>query len=350
MRPRTTLFVIAVLAGCALIPCAARAQDPVDQALKATVTYEFGQSREPLTVVADMVREALAAPDQRQAVAAKLAALLGSDATYCCKQFVCRQLAIAAGPENVPAIAPLLADPVTADMARYALEPIPGPEASKALIDALPSASNAVKTGIINSLGQRHCPKAVPALASLMLDPDVGVAEAALAALGKIANADAAQALGSAKEKVPANLQIVLADSHLLCADGFLEAGDTGAATTIYETLFAPSQPIRIRVAAFQGLVAAKGPEGTDLVVDALTGSDTVLQGVATGIVRGMPGPEPTKAFANQLKNMSVPGQVRLLSALADRGDRPETATRPGAAFEATREQDACHAPSGRDE
>ena len=320
MKRITTLFVVVTL-GYAVVSGGAWAQIPDDQ-LQKIVTYEFGQSREPLTVVADHVREALASPEQRKAVAAQLTALLGADATRDCKQFICRQLAVAGGPDNVPAIAALLESEETADMARYALEPIPGPAAAQALIDALAKTGGKVKVGIINSLGARKCPKSVAALAPLATDADAVVAEVAIAALGKIANDDAVQALAAAKGKVADELEMVLADSYLLCADRMLEQGDAKGAEGIYGEMFAPSEPARIRVAALQGLVAARGEAGVALVVEVLTGDDAVLQGVATGLVRKTPGEAATKAFAKQLPKLAPEGQVRLVSALADRGDK----------------------------
>jgi len=157
-----------------------------EESLKAVRTYAFGQSRAPLSEVEDVVRASLVSAEARGAVARQLAGLLSGDTTPAGKQFVCRQLAIVGTAEQVPALAPLLADPATADMARYALEPIPGPEVDAALIEALGSAPDAAKAGIANSLGARRCAAAVPKLKELTGHSDPVIAECAQAALAKI--------------------------------------------------------------------------------------------------------------------------------------------------------------------
>lgn len=165
-----------------------RAKSPgkLSPALLAASQYEFGQSREVLTAVQDKVTAALKSPRKKRALAAGLTALLDAGATPDAKQFACRQLALIASAENVPDIAALLEDDATADMARYALEPIPAPEVDEALIGALAKASDAVKVGIVNSLGQRKCRGAIGALATLASNGNPVIAEAAVAALGSI--------------------------------------------------------------------------------------------------------------------------------------------------------------------
>jgi HEAT repeat protein len=62
--------------------------------------------------------------------------------------------------------------------------------------------------------------------------------------------------------------------------------------------------------------------EALGIVIDALKGDDESMQSMAIALVREMPGAEVTKVLAKELPNLSVKGQVQLLSALADRGDR----------------------------
>jgi HEAT repeat protein len=57
------------------------------------------------------------------------------------------------------------------------------------------------------------------------------------------------------------------------------------------------------------------------MVIDALKSSDPEMQTGAIAIVREIPGPEVTKALAQELPNLGAIAQVQLLSALADRGD-----------------------------
>jgi HEAT repeat protein len=58
------------------------------------------------------------------------------------------------------------------------------------------------------------------------------------------------------------------------------------------------------------------------IVINALKGEDESMQSMAISLIRDMPGPEVTKVLARELPNLSARGQMQLLSALADRGDR----------------------------
>jgi len=57
------------------------------------------------------------------------------------------------------------------------------------------------------------------------------------------------------------------------------------------------------------------------MVIDALKSDDPTMQSGAIAIVRDIPGPEVTRALAQELPGLAVSGQVQLLAALADRGD-----------------------------
>lgn len=190
-----------------------------EAAIANTKTWEFGQSRIPLTTVEMLVVSVAQDAAQANAVAKLLANLLSSDATFDAKQFACRQLAIIGGPENVPAIAPLLNDPKTADIARYALEPIQGEAADRAFIHALQTAPAETHLGIINSLGQRRSERAVPVLAGLAGGREDSKANAAIAALGRIGSPGAASALAHLKRNPAPARQHKIEDALLACAD-----------------------------------------------------------------------------------------------------------------------------------
>ena len=62
--------------------------------------------------------------------------------------------------------------------------------------------------------------------------------------------------------------------------------------------------------------------EAIGIVINALKGEDESMQAMGIALVREIPGLEVTKILAKELPNLSVRGQMQLLSALADRGDR----------------------------
>jgi len=294
----------------------------LDGLLEEVVTYKFGDSRVAFSDLNDLVIESHETPEFRREIARKLAAILGTDATRDCKQYICRELYLIGTAEQVPAIAALLTDPETSDMARYALERIPDPAADKALMNALGKVHGSLKVGVVNSLGERRNAGAVPALAKLTRHADATVAKAAIAALGKIGGTKAAKALAAAKAEAAPEILPAVADAYLLCADQFLGAGEKDKALAIYEEMFAVAYPKRVHIAAFQGLVAARGDEAVPLIIDALTSDDPEMQAVAAGAARLAPGSAATGVFAAQLPKLSSAAQVLLIKALADRGDK----------------------------
>ncbi len=141
---KTMRMLIAAVVACVTLGAAApaHAQD-LDAALKPIATYKFGDSREALSVANDLLRKAdNAGGEEQKAAEAKLLALLSSNPTPDCVDFICRQLAMIGSEASVPVLAPMLVkDEQSADWARYALEGISGEAVDKALLDALTSVS-----------------------------------------------------------------------------------------------------------------------------------------------------------------------------------------------------------------
>ncbi|MCC6487520.1 MAG: HEAT repeat domain-containing protein [Candidatus Hydrogenedentes bacterium] len=249
-----TVQTLAAAGGAALLASAASAKT-ADDLLKEISTYQFGQSREPLTQVEDWVRINLGSPELSQAIANTLAGLLSTSATKDCKLFVCRQLAVIGTDENVPVIAALLANAETADMARYALQRMQSPSVDTALLAALDGAGDAA-TGIINTLGERRSAGAAKALASFVTSDNAKVAEAAIAALGKIGGAKSAKVLAQAQGNVAPGLRRSVSDAQLAIAASCAEAGDAATAKAIYRSLTGEDEEAPVRKAAELGLAS----------------------------------------------------------------------------------------------
>ncbi|MBX7258968.1 MAG: HEAT repeat domain-containing protein [Candidatus Hydrogenedentes bacterium] len=236
---------VSTILGTAATAVAADEKSP----LPAIKNYKFGDSREPLTAVADWVRGCLGDDKKRVEAAAELTAMLATDATYDCKQFVCRQLWLAAGPADVAAIAPLLRDAKTADMARYALERIADESVDKAFAEALGAVDDATKIGIVNSLGERRSPASVAAIAPLLSSADAKLAYSAVVALGKIGGADADKALVKGKIKKNPRVAEAVAQARLLIAESMAASGDAAGAAKILKAL-SSGGPKAVRAAA----------------------------------------------------------------------------------------------------
>ncbi|MHC4659264.1 MAG: HEAT repeat domain-containing protein [Planctomycetota bacterium] len=311
-----------------------------EELLRRISRYEHGQSRENLTELADIVRESCGSEQQRKDIEKRFLEFLRSDATLAGKQFICKQLSIIGTEEAVPTLAAMLPDAATSDMARYALERIPGSSVDEALRKALPKTTGKERIGIINTLGLRGDYKSVPVLGTFVYDSDSETAIAAVAALGQVADPQATEVLAQAKNKTGGKLRQVVLDAYLKCADELVARGEQAQALAIYKELYASGEPVLIRSAALVGMVTTSAEEAGGIVVDVLKGDDKAMQTVAIGLVRGIQGTKITEAVAAELPNLSAARQIQLLSALADRGDSaalPAVFTAAGARDESVR-------------
>lgn len=127
---------------------------------------DHGGDRTFASTVRSMVTNA--EPAQRPGMEAKLlAALAKPECTPAGARFVCQMLALIGGEKSVPVLAARLADPQTADDARYALEPMPGAAVDDALRTALEKLTGAPKAGLISTLALRGDRKSVSALSAI---------------------------------------------------------------------------------------------------------------------------------------------------------------------------------------
>ncbi len=292
----------------------------VDRQVLAIVSYERGMDRQPLIVVEELIRESQNQPEQRKYIERRLADLL-SDATLEGKSFICKQLWFIGTAESVPAVAKLLLDEKTADMACYAIGRNSSPEASEALRAALAKAGPSVQIRIINLLGDRRDTQSVEALGKLVFGSEPQVAEAAVAALGKIGGAEAQETLVRARERGDPALRFAATDAYLRCAEDLVAKGQMKRATAVYRELAAEGEAAVVRSAAIKGLADIGGPEVAPRVIGALRDRNRVVRTTAMGCVRTMKGQGVTEMFAAELAKVSASEQVLLIGALADRGD-----------------------------
>jgi type 1 glutamine amidotransferase len=229
----------------------------LQELLEKVKTYDWGQSRLALTEVTDIIKKAHGNEAETAKIEKALLGVLDSDATRAGKQFVCRQLSLIGTEQSVPTLAKMLTNEETSDMARYALERIPGSAVDKALRGAIRKAKGNARIGIINSLGERRDKGAVRILSRLLNRPNEPVATAAAAALGQIADSQATAALAEAKDKTSGKLQKVVLDAYLKCADQLVAEGQKVQALAIYKELQKEGMPKPIRTAALTGMLNA---------------------------------------------------------------------------------------------
>jgi HEAT repeat protein len=317
-----TVFVLVILCGFITSQTATAAveKSDIDKKLSAIVNYQRGADRQPLIAVEDLIRESQNQPELRKHIELGLAKLLESDVSLDCKSYVCRQLWQIGTADSVPAVAKLLTDEQTVDMACYAIGQNPSPEAGKALRDAMHKAPPKVQVRIINLLGDRRDAESVESLGRRVFAGDNQIADAAIAALGKIGDDRAGRILAKAR-KGRAELRLAATDAYLRCAEHLSAEGQKEQAVVIYKELAAANEPPFIRGAAIRGLADVGGRDVVGIVVAALSDKDRLVRTTAVGCVRTMQGDGVTELFAAELSKRPPDQQVLLIGALADRGD-----------------------------
>jgi type 1 glutamine amidotransferase/HEAT repeat protein len=321
MNRNAVMISIVLLASLSAI-----AQDaPTIEGLTAQIaqlkTYEPGQSQLLLNDLQRTTVEFARDPAARVKVAEALATLLQDEkATPAARHFACRQLQSVGTEAQIPLLNGLLKDAELGDLARGALECIPGDTALKALRDAVGTLNGAARIGAINSLGLRRDGNAVALLAGLLSENDAATLQATWTALGRIATPQAGEALLKAKASAPA--LTVLHDAQLRCATRLADAGNAAPAAQIYRAVWSSDRPVVWRLSALAGLVRVEGEQATPIVLEALDSNDPLSQALAMRLARQLPGAQMTAALLQRLAKFDANGQVLLLDVLSERGDK----------------------------
>ncbi len=256
----------------------------------------------------------------------KLIAVLKSDAGQKEKTDACRQLGVIGTNQAVAALAALLGDPKLSHMARYGLEPIPGPEVNEAFRAALKRLKGKSLVGVIGSVGVRRDSKAVPQLALLLKSPDQEVADASARTLGKIADRRAMSALEAALSGAPATSQPAIAEGLFRCAEASASRGDQSSAARICDRLLAVGSAHQVRAGALRGAVLARGKAGVSLLAQHLKGEDRILFLAAVKTAEEIPGQEVSDLLIGELGRPVADRQIPIMQAL---GKRKEASASP---------------------
>jgi len=319
-RSLTALSICLVVAPEAFC---ARSATPAEIAgvVSSAATYEPGQSREPLRRIEEWVGQSVSDGATRKAIEAGLVQLLAPSATFEARRFACKQLGIIGSKAALPALAPLLRSDETASIACLAISTYPPGSADEMLRDALGSAPNAARIQIINTLGDRRDKDSVKLLAQWASAADPSVAEASIAALGKIGNEDAWKALTGLRKAAPSPIDPVLTEAAIRCAAALAASGDDKLATAAYQSLLLPSQPPYVRRAAMQGLLQLDRDQGELRILQAVRGSDAAVKPVAIAAVPCLRSKRASEKFASELPRLQPQEQVWLIDSLVLRAD-----------------------------
>ncbi|MFC1490899.1 hypothetical protein ACFL6K_06785 [Candidatus Latescibacterota bacterium] len=182
-----SLCLVLVIFSAFLSSCDAQDVE-LDPQFQEIMTYNFGDSKESMNNIADLINATKDFPSARLNIEKQFVTILASDATLECKDFICRQLWVMGTDYSVPQLAKMLVVAETSDMARYALETNPSELVCSALSDAMKTAKGNALIGIINTVGNRNNPESIDALKKLAAGSDSDISSAATAALNKISN------------------------------------------------------------------------------------------------------------------------------------------------------------------
>jgi len=270
-----------------------------------------------IACVAIQVRAAESQAEKQQ----KYIAIIKSDAPPQEKAVPCKMLAVYGDKEAVPALAALLPNKDLSSWARIALEAIPDPAADEALRDAAGKLQGRLLIGVINSIGYRRDAKAVEVLVPKLKDADAQVASSAAAALGKIGGAQAAEALLPLLADAPVAVRPTVAEGCVVCAEGFLAAGNPDQAVKLYDAVRKADVPKQRILEGTRGAILARGAAGIPLLLEQLRSEEHMTFAMALRAARELRGGDVTDALIAELAKTPQDRQGLLILALADRND-----------------------------
>lgn len=295
------------------------AEMSADAAWKALPTYQYGQDMSALLTMDREVIKAMATPATRAVFAARLAALLDApNTTSAAKQYICCQLRQVGTSAEVAILSRMLAKPETAQMARYALESIPGEQSLAALRAALDTLHGDLLIGTINSVAVRKDVSSVAKLKDLASDKDAKIAAAALWALSNIANSEAIAFVEQQAAKAADPISVSVAIPLLRCAESLAVAGKAEESQAIYARLSEPGQPVGVRRAAFVVMLKSQKDRATETILAWISSDDADRRVVAAERLAALSDAELDRLAA---KLFDLPGasQAGLLEVLAMR-------------------------------
>jgi HEAT repeat protein len=247
--------------------------------------------------------------------------VLQSNASPAEKDAACARLKFIGTARAVPALSTLLTDDQLSHSARYALEAMHLADAETALLGSLNKTRGLTKIGIINSLGVRGEPRAVPALSALARSSDTPFAFAAARALGQIDDPAAMKSLQDLAGHSTGAVHLAAVDGLLSGANRLLASGKSAQALPLFEMIYNAPEPEQVRVGAFRGMIIASGNDGLSQMVKAIEGPPSPEQSAALQLVRDVQAPNATRELGRLLPKVGMPVQIALVEGLEQRGD-----------------------------
>lgn len=250
--PHLALFIaIAIAAALQSAPVISAdiTQADIEKSVSAIRDFDYGRSRKALLVVEKLINDTRGSAELRAIIEKELVKVLESNTSLACKQFVCQKLWVIGTDASVPNLAVLLEsnDANLVESACYALSSNPSPKVDVVLRSAVGKTEGKALIGVVNLLGERRDAGSVETIAARIASKDAAVAQAAIAALGKIATDAAAKALANLCKSDDADRRTWANHASLQCAQELEKRGKLEAAIETYTGLAAAGEPEQVR-------------------------------------------------------------------------------------------------------
>ncbi|MBE7540010.1 MAG: ThuA domain-containing protein [Opitutaceae bacterium] len=295
------------------------ASDPALYEAVARTGYDADQS--PFEWLDHAIAEAKLNAATLATIESRLATLLASlSTTPAARQAVAQRLAgiIPSNPEpgreSLQILAPLLLDASQVNVARLALEPIPGGSVDRIFLDAMARAEGEARNAIISSVGVRRMAKAVPGLRIILEGAASEAFSHAATALGRIATEDALAALESSL----ASASPAIAEAILAAADRLPPAIARKAFARIEAS---PDSSTAARLVAFRGMLKTNPGTAVSLIIATLRSGPPDRRDIATEAIYSLTDPGTASRLGDAIPSFDARTQIAVLHALARRGE-----------------------------
>lgn len=290
--------------------------ESLEKTLREFHTYEYGSHDENLLRLKSHVSKYCRDISMRKECERLFLAFLESEATLTSKMEICRFLRIMGSDSSIPVLERLIRSNETSDMARYALENIPGRAVDEAWLRLLANAPDNVLPGVISSIGHRRINEAVSGLGKLLQNTDPSIVSAAVIALGRIASPEAVSLLNSANNGVDLQKQMQVTGSLLKCAEELHSRNENQKAVLIYDQILVSDVPLSLRRAALKGKILSSGGKAKKIILDVLERDVEALGPIAISLVPRVFESGDIHELCERLSRLSNSNQVQLLTAL----------------------------------
>lgn len=315
---KQAFVLFAFLAFCCAGYQADAASITIDEALDGLKHYAYGQNDKMLHALEKAFQASRLSGEHLEKVDGLL---LDGKTSIAAKRFLCRQLCFFGKERHVSVLKKLLSSKETAEMARQALEKIPGKSATSALCEAAKTAEGNLLTGIIHSLGMRRDHQALACLKEILQKGDKASTRACIFALGEIGSAEAFGLLKAAQARSGSRLSGAIADAQLDCADGLKQKGLSKDAESIYAHVWKKGPTRTARLGGLSGLASCGSEASTKAILEAAGGRDKTVKKTAIKLTGRVSGKKVTLALCGMLEKSGEDDQLLILAALGERGD-----------------------------